>query len=123
MGSTNHFISLQQAVEMTTRFRNEKENILTQSMKGQKILPICETFDRSAIDALLIEKNCTRIRVYFCMDNTLKVKLVIVGVDSNDQDILPPAAKATTVTTSDEVVVEDGQRCPDFCPPPSSLNS
>jgi hypothetical protein len=119
MGSNNHVISLPQAIEMTTRFRNEKENILTTSIRGQKILPVCETFDRDAFDAILAQTDCKKVRIYFCMDSTLKVRLVIVGADGNDKDILP----ATSDTESGEVIIEEGQRCPDICPPTSSLNS
>ena len=111
---SSHLISLQEAVDMTTTFRDEKENILIQSLRGQNILPICETFSRSAFDTLLAQSGCEAIRVYFSMDSSLKVKLVIVGVDGNKADILTP---------SNEKIAEDGQRCPDICPPGSALNS
>lgn len=111
---SSHLISLQNAIDMTSTFRDEKENILIQSLRGQNILPICETFDRSAFDTLLAQSGCEAIRVYFSMDSSLKVKLVIVGVDGNKADIL---------TSSDEKITEDGQRCPDICPPGSALNS
>ena len=111
---SSYLISLQSAIDMTTRFRNEKENILTQSMRGQNILPICETFDRSVFDTLLAQSGCQAIRVYFSMDSLLKVKVVIVGVNSSKADILTP---------SNEKIAEEGQRCPDICPPSSALNS
>ena len=111
---SSNLISLQDAIDMTTTFRDEKENILIQSLRGQNILPICETFGRSAFDTLLAQTGCEGIRVYFSMDSSLKVKLVIVGVDGNKADIL---------TTSNEKIAEDGQRCPDICPPDSPLNS
>ena len=111
---SSHLISLQNAIDMTTRFRTEKENILIQSLRGQNILPICESFDRSAFDTLLAQSGCEAIRVYFSMDSSLKVKVVIVGVDGNKADILP---------ASNEKIVEEGQRCPDICPPSSPLNS
>src|SRR5688500_4023043 len=78
---SSHLISLQNAIDLTTRFRDEKENILIQSLRDQNILPVCETFDRSAFDTLLAQSGCEAVRVYFSMDSSLKVKLVIVGVD------------------------------------------
>ena len=111
---SSNLISLQDAIDMTTKFRDEKENILIQSMRGQNILPICETFGRSAFDTLLAQTGCEAIRVYFSMDSSLKVKVVIVGVDGSKADILP---------ASNEKIVEEGQRCPDICPPSSPLNS
>lgn len=111
---SSHFISLQQAVDLTTRFRNEKENILVTNLRNQGILPICETFERSVFDDLLAQTDCQAIRIYFSMDSSLKTKLVVVGVNNAKEDIL---------TTGDEKIVEEGQRCPDICPPSSSLNS
>jgi hypothetical protein len=46
---TNHFISLQTGIDMTTLYRQEKENILATAYKNQNILPISETFDRAAM--------------------------------------------------------------------------
>ncbi len=115
----SHFISLQQAIEMTSRYRAEKENILAPPFRDKGILPICETFDRTAFDALLSEPDCVGIRAYFCMDVELKVKLVIVGVNSKNEDILPASV---AVTDDEEEIVEEGQRCPPYCPPPSPLN-
>jgi hypothetical protein len=114
----SHFISLQQAIEMTSLYRAEKENILAPKFRDQGILPICETFDRNAFDSLLAESDCIRIRTYFCMDTNLNVKLVIVGVNSNNEDILP----AGNTLSGGEEIVEEGQRCPPYCPPPSPLN-
>jgi hypothetical protein len=123
MSSTNHFISLQQAIDLTTRFRKEKENVMIESMRGQKILPVCETFERNAFDSLLRQSDCQKLRFYLGMDETMKVKIVAVGVDSSDKDILPSLSKSSSSESAEEGVIEDGQRCPDFCPPPSPLNS
>jgi hypothetical protein len=114
---SNHFIPLSQAVDMTALFRAEKENILLPAHRGQNILPVCETFGRDAFDELLAQTDCAAIRVYFSMDAQLKVKLVIVGVNSNKEDILPVSPPGS------EKIAEDGQRCPDICPPSSPLNS
>ena len=63
----NNFISLAQATAMTTMYRKNMESILDPKYQGQDILPICETFDRGAFDALLAEADCTYIRVYLGM--------------------------------------------------------
>jgi hypothetical protein len=112
----SHSISLDQAVTMTTKYRNEKDKALTTDYQG--ILSICESFDRSAIDTLLAETDCTKLRVYFGMDDNAKIHVIIVGVDTNDKDILPPVS----ATTNGEIV-ETGLICPPACPPSSPLNS
>ncbi|MCW3074259.1 MAG: hypothetical protein JWP69_1328 [Flaviaesturariibacter sp.] len=115
---TNHFIPLADAVTMTTTYRQQKENVLATAFRGQNILAICETFDRAAFDTVLAQNDCQGLRIYFGMDNSYKVHAIIVGVDSNDADMIPAKSSAT-----DEQIIETGARCPSDCPPSSALNS
>ena len=62
----NNFITLDTAVQMTTLYRQQKENILAEPFKGQNILAVCETFDRAAFDALLSEDGL------YCHQNILR---------------------------------------------------
>ena len=117
--SSSHFISLEQAIEMTTRYRNEKLTI-TKPAYGSKLLN-CETFNRKAFDKILAEADCVAVRIYFSMDDDLAVKIIAVGVNDQDEDILPP--EGSVPEDEDEVIVEFGQSCPPLCPPPSPLNS
>ena len=114
-------IPLSQAIEMTTRYRTEKENILADAYKGQNILAISETFNRDVFDQVLGLSGCIKLRVYYGMDTTLKVRALVVGVNANDEDILP-AAGTTTTLLADGDVIEEGQICPPTCPPSSPLN-
>ena len=61
-------ISLDTAVEMTTRFRSEKEAILAPAYQGRDILCNSETFNRAAIDRLLALDGCEGLRIYYGMD-------------------------------------------------------
>ncbi len=117
----NNFISLAQAIAMTTTYRKNKEAILDPKYQGQDILPICETFDRSAFDALLAEGDCTYIRVYLGMGDDLKIRIIAVGANSKEEDILPPA-ELVKMDDGGAVIVDDGNRCPFYCPPASVLN-
>jgi hypothetical protein len=119
----SHFIPLSQAIEMTTLYRNEKEAILVPAMRDKKILPTCETFNREAFDALLGEPGCVGLRFYLGMDDGLKVKIIAVGVNAANEDMLPEQAARAMVMSDPNQIVEDGQRCPDDCPPASPLNS
>ena len=114
-----HFISLNQAIDMTTLYRSDKEAILATAYQNQNILPDSETFNRNAFDTLLAKEGCAGLRIYYGMDENLKVHALIVAVNEDNEDILPALASATVI---DEDIVEEGQRCPDLCPPPSPLN-
>jgi hypothetical protein len=118
----SNFISLPQAITMTTTYRNEKDNILAAAYQGQNILPVCETFDRASFDKLLAETDCAYIRIYLGMDKNLQIKVIAVAADSKNADILPANGPAKTLDGGGNIV-EDGIRCPDICPPPSGLNS
>lgn len=117
----DHLISLQKAVEMTTRYRREKETILASQYQEQNILPNSETFNRAGIEKLLAETNCAGIRIYYGMDETLKSHAILVGVNKANEDILPLSSNSLSGT--DEPILEEGQRCPDICPPKSPLNT
>lgn len=116
----SQFISLQQAVVMTTLYRQQKENVLDPANKGQNILARCETFDRDVFDTLLSKPGCTAIRVYYGMDPALKVHAIIVGVNASNEDMLPAASIG--LSGPDDEIGENARRCPDDCPPPSDLN-
>ncbi|MGN6196178.1 MAG: hypothetical protein ACTHOB_14660 [Ginsengibacter sp.] len=118
----NNLITLEAASKMTALYRSEMNNILADQFKGQNILAICETFDRAAFDALLNETACTAVRVYYGMSEDLKVHAIVVGVNSDNEDILPETNLAQASET-DTVIIEEAFRCPDYCPPKSDLNS
>ena len=116
--SGSHFISLSSALDMTTLFRSERENILDSSRRGQDILPLSETFNRDAFDTLLGKQDCAGLRIYYGMDDAYKIHALVVAVNDDNEDLIP---RSLTATTDD--VFEEGQRCPDLCPPTSSLNA
>lgn len=116
----SQFISLQKAMEMTTLYRKEKEVIIAREFKGKDLLARCETFDRDIFDVILAKPACKGIRVYYGMDEGLKVHAIIVGVNDKDEDILP--AITAELTEGDGDIGEDAKRCPTDCPPPSALN-
>ncbi|RYG42939.1 MAG: hypothetical protein EOO01_22150, partial [Chitinophagaceae bacterium] len=103
----NHFIPLNEAKVMTARYRAEKENILALEYKGQNILSNCETFNRAEFDYVLAQEGCVGLRVYFGMTPDLKVKVIVVGVNSENQDILP-SPSAALLTDGGKGVVEYG---------------
>lgn len=118
--STSQFISLQTAIDLTTRFRNQREAMLDATYQGRDVLPLSETFHRDAIEQLLAVENCEGIRVYYgCSESNDQLHAILVPVDENNQDIL---SASSLQNEDDPLIVENGQRCPPSCPPPSVLN-
>ena len=117
----NHFISLPDAAEMTALFRQNRQQVLQVQHQGMDLLPICETFDRGAIESLLNQEGCQQIRIYYGMRPDLTVHAIIVAADSEGRDILPAAN--SLAGKGDEGIIQNSQRCPVICPPGSPLNS
>ena len=117
---SKHLISLNEAHEMISKFRKMKEVILKDNFLNLDILPNCETFERSAFDTILAKEGCTSVRAYLGMDAFDQVRLIFVGVNENNEDLI------NSVNTADEDddgdIFENGVRCPSVCPPPSPIN-
>jgi hypothetical protein len=111
------FITLSEAIDLTTKFREQKDEILSSTYQGSAVLPTCETFECDAVRTLMGQDACTSLRVYFGMDENKQIKLVLVGVNGSNTDILPASSSATAI------ILEKGVRCPVDCPPASVLNS
>jgi len=120
-GSSTGFISLQEAIEMTTRYRQNKASVIDPAYSGNDILSICDTFNKAAIETLLAKTDCTAIRLYYGMNADLQVRPILVAVNKDNEDMLPPNTE--DITTVGDDIVDDTVRCPPWCPPPSSLNS
>jgi hypothetical protein len=112
----NNEISLQQAIDMTTRFREQNAS------GGKMVIPNCETFDRAVFDQILGQTGCVKMRIYSGLDTDFGYRAIIVGVNDKDEDILPPSTTLSTVTDGNGTIGEDGMTCPPYCPPSSPLN-
>lgn len=108
----NHQISLQTAIDMTTLFRENQPTGM----------PLCETFERQAIDRLLSTPGCARLRIYYGMKNGSQVSAILVAADAENNDLLPSAASQPAGGVEEPVIVDDSFRCPPACPPGSPLN-
>lgn len=106
-----HQITLQEAIELTTRYRN---NPVTNA-------PLSETYDAASVRALLNQPGCRSFRLYLGRKPDERICTVLVAVDANGSDILPPSGLATN-TDDEGILLEDAIQCPPICPPPSPLN-
>ena len=102
-GTENHEISLEDASILTERYRNQFSS--TQLfIKG-------EFFGKQAIQNLINEPNCVGIRIYYGLNENNIPKLVIVGVDFNENDLIQGS------------ILDFGKLCPPACSNSNPLNS
>ena len=119
IGGTSQFITLAEATELNRRYRNDKDKMLQPDI-DPNVLPICETFNREYFDGVLAQGGCTGIRIYFGMKVNGDVCAVVVGVNAANEDMI----NGNSGTAKEEnLIIENGERCPNACPPPSELNS
>jgi|GEM_PF-306923 len=120
----NHSIPLEKAKAMTKLFRELKETILVPEMRGLNVFTICETFNREAFDGILVQPDCVAIRIYFGMSPEKKIRVIAVGVDKDNKDLLPSTSTMSLKTASTTTPppppppTEEGAPCPEFCPDP-----
>ena len=102
----DHEISLQTAIEMTSLYRTEVNNILAPEYKGTDVLPMSESFNNEAFTKLIAQDGCIGLRIYLGMAADKNVRLIIVGVNNNDEDMVGVAGG---------LIMEEGHRCPPIC--------
>lgn len=117
--ASSHFINLTTATGLTDKYRTDQNGILATSFQNQDILPLSETFNRADIETLLDQDGCEAMRIYYGMDGDDKVHAILVAVNEDNEDILP----SQNIDPGVDIILEEGQRCPIFCPPASALNS
>jgi hypothetical protein len=128
---TEHIIPMSKAIEYSRRFIYLRDTVLPAQlnnpgfMEGNMEIPFCETFCRESIDALLAVEGTESVRIYFGVDESGKMRLVLLPVDDEGNNII------TTLTgessrgyqgkgqdEEDGEAVENGHRPP---PPMGSL--
>ena len=107
----------------------ELMHIVKDSFLNHFQLPIAEAFNRDAIAALLNVDGAVAIRVYLGRDDLGQVRMVLVPMDKNGNDIITqlvkPGAQSDTTkqprveekaaSSGSGQVVDNGQRCPTMC--------
>jgi hypothetical protein len=105
----NHCITLNEAVSLTTRFRNQLPVVVRSEYSSHEVFALSETFKKSAFVELLAQTDAVAIRAYMGMTEENKVCLIFVAVNDNNLDILP----ANSFEAGN--ILEYGQRCPPIC--------
>jgi len=101
-GNEEHDISLQEASDMTARYRdNQSEAYFIKA----------EYFGREAIESILSQENCVGIRIYYGLDENNVQRIILVGVTADENDIC------------NGILAERGTTCPPRCSDTNMLNS
>ncbi len=98
-GTEGNQITLASASAMTAQYRRDNPNST-----------IAHFFGKDILNELLEKEGCVGIRIYYGLDEDGNKQLVLVGVDSEENDIL-------------ELVADMSFPCPNACSSPNSLNS
>lgn len=108
-----HSISLEKAVELTTRFRETRPNDVA----------ICETLEKDSVRKMLSAPGAEKLRIYHGRRENGEITAVLVAADSNGNDILPAGNDRKDIWEDENaLILDDTIRCPELCPPPSPLN-
>jgi hypothetical protein len=105
---SNNIINLATARELIKRYRDNLTLIATPEFKDS--LKYSETFDASAIQAILNQPGCVEFRAYYGMKENNAICSIFVGVDAEDNDILNSLSG-----NGEDVIVEYGKECPPRC--------
>jgi hypothetical protein len=70
-----------------------------------------EYFSKASLESVLDQSGCVGIRIYYGLDENNVQRLVIVGADANENDIVTG------------IILEHGTLCPPHCGTGNNLNS
>ncbi|MCF8428821.1 MAG: hypothetical protein K9G64_01705 [Bacteroidia bacterium] len=101
-GNEIHDISLQDAADLTKNYRDQFA-VGVNYIKG-------EYFGKTALQSLLNQSNCVGARMYYGLKADQTQCLVIVGVDSDGNDL------------TECEIMENGFLCPSHCSSSNVLN-
>ncbi len=109
-----HAISLQDAIALTTRWR---QNMPSGAIKAAR-------FDRIAFDTLLAQPGCAGVRIYLGMNDDHGWTYVMVGTDGNGKDIVSAAGRSGVANDGGDggYIAEEPEPCPPNCDTDSPLD-
>jgi hypothetical protein len=87
-------------------------NFRKASGKSDEIL--AHYFGKEIIENILSQSDCVGMRIYYALDEKGEKKLLLVGVDSSGDNILPKEGARTT-DDDEEIIADFSFPCPDYC--------
>ncbi|SMB90382.1 hypothetical protein SAMN00120144_3732 [Hymenobacter roseosalivarius DSM 11622] len=102
------------AARWTRRYRD------TPRLPGDKPT-LAHYFGKEFLQGLLAEPNCAGLRIYQAIDDSGARRVVLIGVDDQGKDLLPPVKEDGTLPDNGDGVGETPMTCPSICDPNSPL--
>lgn len=102
-GHEGQSITLTEASTLTENYRNANDN--------ETGLILAHFIGINKINLILAQEGCVGIRTYYGIDENGKKSIVMVGVDSSENDL------------SDGVILDQAISCPSHCGVQNSLNN
>ncbi|WP_161964321.1 MULTISPECIES: hypothetical protein [Chitinophaga] len=109
--------------EMEILTKNHDDEHAQQKALGGHVKAMC--FGKDKVMELLDHPDCTALRIYYGLkidtdgDGIKEKKMVLVAVDSDGNDILPPAGDPATGSVAKSMVsakiLDQGLPCPQYC--------
>lgn len=114
---------LTQASQWTRNYRNQNPG----AIKGHCV-------KKAQLDAILAQPGCEGVRMYYGLDDAGNRKLILVGIDADENDIITPTgvtsalraaqeAESITAEEAQPIVYSGTQPCPPCCSLENPLNS
>ena len=104
-GSEGDPIDLTTAKQWTANYRSKLESPNEVS---------AHYFGSEIIQQILSESNCVGIRIYYAIDENGEKKLILVGVDSEGENLLP--SSGGKISDGGNTLADYSWPCPDYCP-------
>jgi len=102
-GSEGKPISLEMAREWIKNYQKKNPN-------STKV----HFFGRDIIERILGEDGCVGIRIYYASDEKGDGQLLLVGANSDGNNLLP---KSEELTDNENIIADYSWPCPSYCPP------
>ena len=115
----SHFITPDEAITMIGVYRDMREQLLKPEYSGQNILCNSETFTVADVQAVLNQPGCKGLRIYYGMKPDLTIHAILVATDAAGKDLVK---KNKTNGDEDDLILEEGKRCPPQCSDDDLLN-
>lgn len=84
-GAEKHEITKAEAMKL---IQNHQKGLAAKAAKGKAPVIKGGSFERAAIDKILAQPGCQKLRFYFAADDTGKQTIILVGVDTSGKDMM-----------------------------------
>ncbi|MCD6163317.1 MAG: hypothetical protein J7K40_13030 [candidate division Zixibacteria bacterium] len=108
--NTDHKISLAEAAKLTKQFQRiaMNEDINNSDLHYKSI--VAHSFRKTTLISILNQAGCIGIRIYYGLHDDGRPELVLIGIDSQGDDI------------TDGEIAQHSVLCPPFCSSQNELN-